>query len=281
MFVNTGSTVGMEKYGFWAPTLLQRILIFLAHTTLLGRGRGRRLATALLKRMRPGPIDFYLDGAPFRFDITDNSTDRQSLLRPAYNREEFDFLAERMGQGAVFVDIGANVGFFAVKVASRGGPGCRVLAIEPNPKTLARLRFNVQSLEDRIFVVDKAIGRVSGVARFHSSGSNLGESRFDAAGEIEVAVEPLLDIVTALGVTRIAALKIDVEGYEDEALMPFFELAPKSLWPQRLVIEYTAQPSWKQDCISYLLANGYRQHSKTRGNVLLELNDGQGSAAIA
>lgn len=258
-------------FGLWAPTLLQRAIIFLAHTTPLGRGSGRRLAARILGRLRPGPIDFYLGGAPFRFDIVDNSTDRQSLLRPAYNREEFDFLVGKMGEGAVFVDIGANVGFFSVKVAAHCGPDCSVVAIEPNPVTLARLRFNAQSLRDRIAVVGKAIGRVLGTARFHSSGSNLGESRFDAAGEIEVPVEPLLDVVTALGLSRIDALKIDVEGYEDEALMPFFETAPTSLWPKRLVLEYTAQSNWKQDCLAHLLANGYRQHSKTRGNVLLEL----------
>jgi FkbM family methyltransferase len=184
-----------------------------------------------------------------------------------------------MAPGGVFVDIGANVGFFSVKIASHCGPDCRTLAIEPNPVTLARLRFNVQSLKDRITVIGKAIGRTAGTARFHSSGSNLGESRFDAAGEIEVAVEPLLDIVSALGVTRIDALKIDVEGYEDAALMPFFETAPKSLWPQRLVLEYTAQSNWKQDCLAYLLANGYRQHSKTRGNALLVLDLGHDAHA--
>lgn len=264
-------SAGGSVYGSWSPTPLQRAVIFLAHTTPLGRGRGRRLAGWILTRLRPGPIDFYLDGAPFRFEISNNSTDRQSLMRPAYNREEFDFLVGGMGDNAVFVDIGANVGFFSVKIAARCGQQCRVLAIEPNPVTLARLRFNTQPMKDRIAIVDKAIGRAHGIARFHSSGTNLGESRFDTAGEIEVAVEPLLDILTTFGASKIDALKIDVEGYEDEALMPFFETAPKSLWPKRLVLEYTAQSNWGQDCIAYLLENGYRQHSKTRGNVLLEL----------
>lgn len=263
-----------EPYGVWAPSFLQRVVLTLSHYTFLGRGQGRRLSTRLLQGLRPGPIDYFLDNVPFRFDVRDNSTDRQSLLRPKYNQEEFDFLAEKLGSNPVFVDVGANTGFFSVKIAARHGKGCQVVAIEPNPVVLERLYFNCQTMLDRIKIVNVAAGRAAGVARFHSNASNLGESRLGVDGEIEIEVKPLHAILQSLEITRIDALKIDVEGYEDDVIVPFFDSAPRLLWPRRIVLEHTSRSEWKEDCLDLLFSKGYQQIAKTRGNVLLELGEG-------
>jgi methyltransferase, FkbM family len=263
-----------DPYGAWAPSFFQRVLLVLSHNTILGRGRGRRLGARLLQAFRAGPIDYVLGNVPFRFDIRNNSTDRQSLLRPKYNQEEYEFLAEKLGANAVFVDIGANTGFFSVKIAAQCGRQCQVVAIEPNPAVLDRLYFNCQTMLDRIKIVNVAAGRTPGVARFHSNSRNLGESRLGLDGEIEIEVKPLHDILQSLGVTHIDALKIDVEGFEDDVIVPFFSSAPQSLWPRRIVLEYTSRSDWKEDCLDLLFRKGYRQFSKTRGNVLLELGEG-------
>src|SRR5262249_59792142 len=42
-----------------------------------------------------------------------------------------------------FIDIGANVGLYSLYVASRSGARARILAIEPQPGIVERLRFNV------------------------------------------------------------------------------------------------------------------------------------------
>ena len=71
----------------------------------------------------------------------------------------------------------------------------------------------------------------------------------------------------------ITNLKIDVEGYEDRALKPFFEAAPETLFPKNIVIEYTSQHEWEdKDFINYLMKKGYRLKMKTRGNLCLSLN---------
>ena len=50
----------------------------------------------------------------------------------------------------------------------------------------------------------------------------------DVAPSIEVEVAPLADIITAAGVDRIDYLKIDIEGFEDRALVPFIQQAPSA-----------------------------------------------------
>lgn len=265
------ASLASSRWGFFAPTLLQRVVLALAHHTLLGRGSGRRITTKALLALRSAPIDFTLDGSPYRFDIRDNSTDRQSLLRPRYNAEEFEFLVGRVGADPVFVDIGANSGFFCVKIAKRYGATGRVLAIEPNPQILPRLRLNVAPFAEKITLLETAVGRSDGVARFHSSEGNLGQSSFSENGEIEVPVRPLLALLQEQGVSAIDALKIDVEGFEDDVLVPFLMDAPAELLPKRVVIEFTSQKHWKEDCLALLRAKGYLEIKRTRGNSLLEL----------
>jgi hypothetical protein len=79
---------------------------------------------------------------------------------------------------------------------------------------------------------------------------------------------PLLNVLVQEGVQSIDALKIDVEGVEDTILAPFFQDAPKSLWPRFLIIEDTSN-LWRVDLLSELSAIGYSVAARTRLNFLL------------
>src|SRR4029450_13352907 len=59
-----------------------------------------------------------------------------------YNIEELDFLRAHVPAGGVFVDVGANVGTYALALARHVGADGKVIAIEPHPVTHARLAFN-------------------------------------------------------------------------------------------------------------------------------------------
>ena len=61
---------------------------------------------------------------------------------------------------------------------------------------------------------------------------------------------PLLEVLIQESITRIDALKIDVEGAEERILIPFFNEAEKSLWPKLLIIE-DARTSWRNGLFSY------------------------------
>jgi hypothetical protein len=93
----------------------------------------------------------------------------------------------------------------------------------------------------------------------------------DQAEPVWVDSQPLLEIVRKHGLDRIDALKIDIEGAEDMALTPFFETAPKNLWPGMVVIENCHRSLWKTDVIDVMARLGYRVRAATRGNLILEL----------
>ena len=93
-------------------------------------------------------------------------------------------------------------------------------------------------------------------------------------GEKTIAVKTttLIKILKKNNIRCIDCLKIDVEGHEDLALLPFFKSAEKSLFPKHIVIEHTSSSIWiHKDLMDFLSRIGYKIILKTRSNSCLTL----------
>lgn len=67
-----------------------------------------------------------------------------TILRSAvWQPEVWDSLRPALSDGAVFLDVGAHIGYFSLKSAAVVGRNGRVVAFEPNPETLQALRANI------------------------------------------------------------------------------------------------------------------------------------------
>ena len=261
-------------FGAFAPTPAQTAVIALAQRSRLKRGAFRPMLSRLLNLLRAGPVDVPYQGASFRFYHQASATERGALFNPDYNLEELDFLRAHTPEGGVFVDVGANVGTYALVLARHVGAGGEVIAIEPHPVTHARLAFNrAASGFTHVSLVAAAAGPSDGELMIETDGDNLGASHIvtgkAANSAIRVPSLRLQRILGDAGVDHVDALKIDVEGYEDRVLTGFFKDAPLSLWPRAVVIEHLSQREWLDDCIADMRARGYAEAGKTRSNTLL------------
>ena len=261
-------------FGAFAPNAAQAAIISLAQRTGLKRGAFRPMLSRLINLLRSGPLDVQYQGASFRFYHQASATERGALLNPDYNIEELDFLRTHTPKGGVFVDVGANVGTYAMALARHVGAGGTVIAIEPHPVTHARLAFNKSASRfTQVKLVAAAAGASDGELMIETDGDNLGASHIvtgDGSGKaIKVPSLRLQRILEQAGVSHVDALKIDIEGYEDRALMPFFREAPPSLWPRAVVIEHLSKNEWLADCIADMFARGYAEAGRTRSNTLL------------
>jgi FkbM family methyltransferase len=232
------------------------------------------MLSRLVNLLRPGPVDVQYQGASFRFHHQASATERGALFNPDYNLEELDFLRAHTPAGGVFVDIGANVGTYAMVLARHVGVSGKVIAIEPHPVTHARLAFNrAASNYTQVTLVAAAAGPSDGELMIETDGDNLGASHVVAGKLSGNAIKvPSLRLQRILGdtfVSHVDALKIDVEGYEDRVLTGFFKEAPQLLWPRAVVIEHLSRNEWLEDCISGMLGRGYAESGKTRSNTLL------------
>lgn len=261
-------------FGAFAPTRAQAAIISLAHRSRLKRGAFRPMLSRLINRLRAGPMDVQYQGASFRFYHQASATERGALFNPDYNLEELDFLRSRTPTGGVFVDVGANVGTYALVLARHIGASGKVIAIEPHPVTHARLAFNrAASGFTQVDLVAAAAGPSDGELMIETDGGNLGASHVvsgDRPGNaLKVPSLRLQRILGEAGADRVDALKIDVEGFEDRVLTGFFKDAPQSLWPRAVVIEHLSRNEWLEDCIADMRARGYAETGRTRSNTML------------
>ncbi len=131
-------------------------------------------------------------------------------------------LAQILRPGDVFVDGGANVGLFSLVAATAVGPTGRVLACEPAPGTMALLKANAE--ENRFSTLELhevALSDRPGRARFTVFEAGSGFASFapqDAAGRHVDVVVTTLDALTANLDSRVAVVKLDIEGAEAKAL---------------------------------------------------------------
>ena len=232
------------------------------------------MLSRLVNLLRAGPLDVQYQGASFRFYHQASATERGALFNPDYNLAELDFLRAHSPRGGVFVDVGANVGTYALALARHVGAQGKVIAIEPHPVTHARLKFNREaSAAAQVTLVAAAAGPADGELLIETDGDNLGASHIvtdqPAGNAFRVPALRLQRILEEAGVSQVDALKIDIEGFEDRVLTGFFKQAPATLWPRAVVIEHLSRNEWLADCIADMRARGYAESGRTRSNTLL------------
>lgn len=126
-----------------------------------------------------------------------------------------------LSKGDIVFDIGANLGYTALHFADLVGPQGKVFAFEPDPELAVRLE-KVRDLNSlpQMFVRRKAVSREHGQAQFiigeESYLGRLADSTEVSTSNrlITVNMTSVDRVVANEGITRVALIKIDVEGGE-------------------------------------------------------------------
>jgi FkbM family methyltransferase len=167
-------------------------------------------------------------GVRVEFDLRDRIQGMAFLTRD-YEPALVRFVASKLTDGGVFVDVGAHVGLVSLSAASRcRSAGVQVHAFEPEPANAAQFESNVSLNPDLDVVVNKlAVGADSGTVVLRRGtederawGAIVEEEgdREVGAGDLEVECTSLSSYVEERGIARITLLKVDVEGYEPKVL---------------------------------------------------------------
>jgi FkbM family methyltransferase len=129
--------------------------------------------------------------------------------------------------GRDVVDIGANVGDSSIYFALKGAR--KVVGVEPLPSVYARAMENVKlnHLEDKIFLINAALGSKSGKIKVPcntSTSTYYGSSIFStlkSKGECEVPVITLSEVMEQISEPYL--LKMDCEGCEFDVILNDYE----------------------------------------------------------
>lgn len=165
-----------------------------------------------------------LGGLAFQCDPRD-SVAREVCYTGVYEPQETQLVLRILERGDVFVDAGANWGYFTLAGAAQVGSAGRVLAFEPEPRLFDLLRVNLALngvdwvSPHRVAIADRR-GSLRFTAYVDTSG-NWGQSRAAAPGapaDFDIDTVALDDVLDGAQVGPVQLTKIDVEGGEAAAL---------------------------------------------------------------
>ena len=158
--------------------------------------------------------------------------------------------------GATVLDVGANVGYYSLLLSRAVGPAGRVIAIEPDTRNAAWLRWHMRANRiDNVRTILGAVGAYTGTAAFAAGASNTTGRVVDAGAGKPIRSYRLDDIVFGGDIRIPAIVKMDVEGGEAGALAGAAELlaARRTTWFVALHSRELAET-----CTAVFLRHDYR-----------------------
>ena len=161
----------------------------------------------------------------FDFFVFSNLTDRILELdkNGKWESIETNFILNNFPPNGVFMDIGANIGYFSLVVAKQFN-NAKVYAVEPVSKTYEILCKNIafNQYQEKIIPINSAVGNQQGVVdiidnwgpKNHIFVDSLNLSKNQKHSHETVEVRTLDNIVNKLEISEIDLIKVDIEGYE-------------------------------------------------------------------
>jgi FkbM family methyltransferase len=146
-------------------------------------------------------------------------SDQAFVLNEIYRERVYDIPGVDLRSCRTIVDLGANVGVFALYAAA-AAPNAAIHCFEPAPTTFASLQDNIKGNHLNIAAHELAISTFCGLARFYRAGSAAEWSLNGDPGVVaeEVYCIDLNHLFDLICDEAIDFLKMDVEGAELDVL---------------------------------------------------------------
>ncbi|MEV0602297.1 FkbM family methyltransferase [Streptomyces sp. NPDC050315] len=158
------------------------------------------------------------------------------------------WLESRLKPGDVFVDVGANIGYYSLLASHLVGDSGKVVAIEASPTFHKILAAQAATNHcDNLRAVNAAISDHEEILTFTlASSRNMGANSIvpyggEAESTFEAEARPLADVLTSDEVARARVIKIDVEGAEGAVVRGMEPILNKLRPDAELAIEVTPQ----------------------------------------
>ncbi|MEU7204395.1 FkbM family methyltransferase [Streptomyces sp. NPDC045470] len=182
------------------------------------------------------------------------------------------WLERRLRPGDVFVDVGANIGYYSLLASRLVGEKGAVVALEASSDFHRVLRKqvalngcgNVRAVNAAISDREEMLTFI--LASSHNMGANsIVPYAGEAESTFEVAAQPLSEVLSADELARARVIKIDVEGAEGSVVRGLVPLLGQLRPDAELAIEVTPQRMLElgesaEELLGALRANGFHMY---------------------
>jgi FkbM family methyltransferase len=218
-------------------------------------------------------------------DLEDKGISRALWL---FGRRELDhkWITERvLNRGDVVLDIGANIGYYALMELGQVGETGKVIAVEPSPENIKMLRKNLSLNQcQNCEVIQGAVSNNAGRRKFwlaqHSNLNTFHKEFLEETGAVKEVIEVEVFAIQELLARKekIDLIRMDIEGHEVEVLEGVCDFLTNSERAPDIIFE-THTRSYSQDhdiksVIQRLAALGYEvgyaASSAVKGTRILE-----------
>lgn len=186
---------------------------------------------------------------------------RAVLLYGGFETAEIEFLRNKISNGDTVLDVGANIGIFSIAFADAVGPEGKVLALEPHPQNLKRLKNNLELNHfQNVQIFPVAAGQLNDEVELHLAddlayASTIAVIRQRGNDQVmTISMRKLDEIWQQVGSPPVTILKIDVEGGELEVLKGAEKLLKVC---QPLIMAEANTQKYLDNLKSWLLPRGY------------------------
>jgi FkbM family methyltransferase len=215
-----------------------------------------------------------------RFFVDPASEFGRALCSPrGYEPQLISSLQTLLKAGDTFVDVGANEGFYSILASRLVGASGIVICVEPQSRLQAILFRNIaENAAHNVHVFQRAIGDAVGIATLCITPDvNTGASGLFRMTRYKLPTESvpqttLTNLLKLLNLPRIKLMKIDIEGFEYEAVLGSRELFEQGVI-EHLALELhphilKARGKREADILDFLTASGYVRNDACQSFIL-------------
>ena len=154
---------------------------------------------------------------------------------------ESQLVLERLQSGDVFIDVGANIGYYSLLASTVVGESGRVYGFEPDPENFSLFEKNIAINQlSNVDSFNVALSDHDGKGELFVNSSNFGDHQIydNGNGRACVTIELREGARLLSQVQNVRLVKVDTQGAEYQVLIGLLPLLKKQQGPLSLIIEF-------------------------------------------
>lgn len=197
-----------------------------------------------LKKFK-SPVNYHFSYLGQKFLINLNPRngfiDQEIFVRGVYEPEILALIKKIVKKDDICIDVGANIADTALFISSIVGNAGRVICYEPIKSLVEQIRLS-KDLNNftNLTIINKALGNKKEIKTIYKNPINIGGSSLVSDNkDFDTEIIEISDGVELQHLDRVDFIKIDVEGYEWEAIQALKKIIQR--FKPKLIFEFTIE----------------------------------------